>query len=292
MKSSAILLALATLSASAVALAAAGVAGAHTCGDNWCSGSDSGTRYNAQGNDPQIYMGEVGVYYLDIGGSGAGNQPCPADPNNSCFNLSAANAAYSKWNAGTGMGVMFYYFGGGAASQYEPQWGSPYCFGWHQGKLAVADANKYFSKYYSSAWLFALDIEQNNSFGWSNQTQHKNQEVEQGFDNYIDGVSSADPSNCTGTNTSFEYQHAVYSSPAQWSYSFGSSYGSIPNTPEWTSEWCCHSSYPQGFGSGSTAAQWFGGSNYHDMWQFNESPDQDNLFEPVFLPHWGFSIGS
>lgn len=280
---------MALLSAGMFFLAAPQIAGAHTCGDVWCSGNDSTTRYNVQGNNPEIYMGEVGVYYRDIAGSAG---PCPSDANQSCFNEAAASAALSQYQAGTGMGPEFYYLTGGGDSIYWSQYGSRYCFGWHQGKLAVNDANNYHGGFAYYALIMSLDIEQNNAFGWSNQTQNANRSVYQGFRDYVLGKSSGDPTNCPTPNSGFTYQHMVYSSPSQWSYSFGSSYGNIQDTPEWTSEYCCRSTYPTGFGSGSTAAQWFGSSNYHDMWQFDESPDYDQLLEPVYLPYFGYSIGS
>lgn len=189
------------------------------------------------------------------------------------------------------MGTFFYYFGGGGDSEYWSQYGSRYCFGWHQAILAVNDANNYFSSYIAEAALLALDIEGNGSYGWSNQTHAANADVVNGFRDYLLGRSSGDPNNCPGSDLNTTYQDAIYSSPAQWSYSFSSSY-LIGNTPEWTSEHCCTGSYPTGFGSGSTGAQWFWSSNYHDMWQFDEGPDYDQLKEPVYLPAFGISVGS
>jgi hypothetical protein len=136
-----------------------------------------------------------------------------------------------------------------------------------------------------------IDIEGNGNLGWSNQYPSSNRDVFNGFRDYIEGHLSQD-STCPSANDTIWYQPAVYSSPDQWSYSFGSQ-GTITEIPVWTSEYCCHSSYPTGFGSGSTGAQWFGGGgdNRHIQWQFDESPDYDQLQEPVVLPWFGFSLG-
>jgi hypothetical protein len=71
-------------------------AAAHTCGSNWCSGTDGGqngvSSKNIQGSGPQIYNGEVGVYYLDVAG-GSGGKPCPTDgfATGACFTARAAS---------------------------------------------------------------------------------------------------------------------------------------------------------------------------------------------------------
>jgi hypothetical protein len=190
-----------------------------------------------------MYFGEVGVYYKDIAG---GTGPCPSDPNDACFNTDAADGAISRWTDGSGIGITFYYLGGGADSQYEPAYGSPYCFGFHQGYLAVRDANSYFTSYIAYAFSMALDIEQNNSFGWSNTTQAGNRDVFNGFRDYVQGFSSDDPSNCNYSNSSNKYQFTVYSAPSQWSYSFGSR-GTITLTPVWTYSDCCQATWPGDF---------------------------------------------
>ncbi|MHB8264212.1 MAG: hypothetical protein ACYDGY_10815 [Acidimicrobiales bacterium] len=263
---------------------------AHTCVSNWCSGSDSSTPNNTQGNSDQIYNGEVGVYYADMGGN---QGPCPSDPNpdGACFNVTAANNAMTRFNAAppTGMGVFFYYLAGGSGSEYAPNYPSPYCFGWWQGYYSVTDAANYFSSYYSSAWIMSIDIE--NGYGWQSSyggawSQAANRQVFNGFTDYVAGRTSAD-SACPGYNNTITYQYGVYSSPPMWSTAFGS-YGGIPDTEVWTYEYCCTSVWPGSFNN----AQWFGGSNYNIQWQFDQNPDYDVLYEPIYLPVFGTYIGS
>jgi hypothetical protein len=267
-------------------------ASAHTCGDVWCSGSDTSTANNIQGNNPQVYVGEIGLYYVDFG---TGSGPCPNSPHDACFSTSGANGAQTVWNNGNGIGTQFYYFGGGAASQYASQFGSPYCFGWHQGNKAVANASNSFSSYISTAWLMFIDVEQNATFGWSNQYPQSNRDVLNGFRDFVIGAPSADQGNCPNGNNGVPYEAAVYSAPAQWSYSFGS-YGDLYHRPEWTYDDCCNNIWPGDFHySDSFDAKWFGGStnnDYHDVWQFDQSPDHLILEEPVYLPSFGFWLGS
>jgi hypothetical protein len=257
---------------------------ASTCPNNFCSGSDSGTGINAQGSTAlQIYFGEVGIYYIDRGG---GTGPCPSDPGHGvCFNTTAASNADAKHSNNTGLGAEFYYFGGGWGSPYAPPWKTPYCWGWVQANYAAQDAHTYFSSYEANSWYMVMDVEGNSTYGWNNTLQAQNQQVLNGFQDFIEGKSSAD-SNCTWTNSILDYQPAVYSAPAQWSYSFGS--WTIPNWPEWTYESCCTSTYP---GNLSTA-QWFGGSHYGIGQQFDQNPDYDISQEPQYMPYWGFSLGT
>jgi hypothetical protein len=103
-------------------------AAAHTCGSNWCSGSDSTTASNIQGNGPQVYIGEVDTYQHNFYGVGG---PCPGDPNNMCWSTTGANNAANRYNAGTGIGVEDYYFRGGAAANNQGV--TSYCWGAKQG---------------------------------------------------------------------------------------------------------------------------------------------------------------
>ncbi len=169
---------------------------------------------------------------------------------------------------------------------FEPQFGSYYCWGWNQGYTAVNHANNTYSGYLVTAYLMAIDIEGYSGDGWSNAYQYPNRLVFNGFTDYVSGRTSQDPSHCNNTNTGVKYQYAVYSSPGEWSYSFGS-YGTIGNTVEWTSEYCCLSSDPGSF----TQAQWFGGSNYDVEWQFDENPDYDLAYEPIYMPVFGVYLG-
>jgi len=80
---------------------------AYDCGDHYCNGNDSTTGTNSNGNAPQVYFGEVGVYTTEFGSS---TGPCTgySNPDNSCFNVSAAKAAQAKNAAGAGIGVEGY----------------------------------------------------------------------------------------------------------------------------------------------------------------------------------------
>jgi hypothetical protein len=258
-------------------------AASHTCGSDWCSGSDTSTRYNTEGNNPQIYFGEVGYYYHDLGGGGSG--PCTGDPGESCFDTDAANGANSRWSANTGLGTQFYYLAGGADSVLEGNYSSAYCFGWAQGRDAEAHIADYFGDWDDSAWWLAIDVEQDNTFGWSSSTKTANRDV---FDGFTDAIAGRSDAGSCGGSTSGAFQQEAYSSPDQWSYSFGSTEGNIPNTPIWTYEYCCTSTYPQSY---NNADPW-GNSDYLEGWQFDQNPDYDVVYEPAYLPVFGIYLGS
>jgi hypothetical protein len=260
-----------------------------TCGNGggWCSGSDTNTRYNTAGNNPQIYLGEVGIYFTDFGGRTQCNGPY-----GNCFNTAAADAAKTRFINGTGLGTQFYYFGGGPMSQYEPQWGSNYCFGWEQGYKAVHHANDSYGTYYNSALLMFFDVEQGATSEWSTNSQADRQ-VYNGFVDYVAQRSSADPTHCNNKNGILNYQYGVYSAPGEWNPYFGTSaYNTTVSSIIWTHEYCCNASWPGNFSPSSTRkAQWFA-NGYFDGWQFDEGPDYDIFKEPMWLPVFNFSFGS
>jgi len=145
----------------------AALAAAHTCGTQVCSGTDgANATVNIQGNAPMIYIGEVGIYYMDVPGGG-GTRTCPSDgfTTGACFTSTAATKANTRKNNGTGLGVWDYYFGGGGTSSYEGEFASPYCFGWNQGYYATERFMSHVSKTYIS-WVMELDIEGGTTFGW------------------------------------------------------------------------------------------------------------------------------
>jgi len=83
----------------------------------------------------------------------------------------------------------------------------------------------------------------------------------------------------------------VYSSPSYWNYTFGTgSYGSIPNTYQWTSESDSGSPTPGPYGwcqSGYGCASWFGGvsGSYQAAWQFAVASSGDwDQFDSSNLP--------
>jgi hypothetical protein len=257
-------------------------AASHTCGSNWCSGTDSnnGTK-NIEGNNPQIYTGEVGHYYTDFGcGSGG-----PA------FDTTAANNAMSRWNAGTGMGVWFYYFVGGYTSTCNNA-PSAYCWGWDQGYEASYHAAHSYSDYIPSAYVMMMDIESPSDYGWSDMYQAQNREVFDGFTDEVADRTSKD-SRCTSHYSDDIYQYGIYSDNSDFSYALGSS-TTYTGTLKWTYQYYCYTTYPQSF----VDAEWFGGSDNNDEWQYLHdcsaagNNDYDVLYEPVYLPALGFSIGS
>lgn len=262
-------------------------ASAHTCGDIYCSGSDGTTRHDTQGTDPQFYGGEIGLWNVDFGSSSG---PCGSysNPDDSCFNTAAAAAANTRAAAYTGVGTDFYYLGAGAGpSGPVGNYDSPYCWGWTQGHAAAHLAHGApFHTYDTYAWLIVLDIEP--SGHWDTGTKSQNADVVSGFRDYVEGFQPAE-SGCPHAYDSGEtYQFAIYSSPGQWSSSFSSTLH-ITNTPIWTYENCCTSTFPNTYTGGNGAA-WFGGSNYHFIWQFGQNPDYDIAAEPWYLPHFDLTV--
>jgi hypothetical protein len=270
----------------------AAIASAHTCGDVWCSGSDLSTGKNTQGNRPQIYIGEVGEYNVDFQGESG---PCPANPGGACFNTNGATDAATLKQTDNGIGVWFVYLAGGPTARAAPQFGSPYCWGWHQAKQAINDAANRFGTWVQGDQIMFIDIERNGFYGWDGTPRH-NRDVFNGFRDYLQGTLSQDPANCSAENTGRKYQHGVYSAPAQWSFSLDSNTNSLSRTPEWTYDDCCNDTWPGDFFVSSTRqARWFGGAtdaDWRDMWQFNQNPDHDILKEPVDLPFFGHSVGT
>jgi len=271
----------------------------HTCGSNWCSGSDTSTGVNSQGNAPQEYVGEMGEFFVRYGNPQGFSIPCEetaGDPEGGCWSTSGAAGAKSRYIAGTGMGGMAYYFTGGDDTRDEGNYSSPYCWGVAQGLDAIRLANTTSYEFWGNWNIGAifLDIEQNNTFGWYDTSDYaSNRQV---FDGMTDYVAGRTVGSCATQNTNDPEQYAAYSSPDQWDESFdwlsssSPGQGSIGNTPVWTSENCCSSTDPLSFTGGKEAA-WFGGSSYNWMWQFGEAPDYDLLYEPIYLPVFGFSIG-
>lgn len=260
-----------------------------TCPSGFCSGADSNTAYNYQGSSPQLYIGEVGTYYRDFTGA---QGPCPSDINESCFDSTGAASALSLYESNQGLGVQFYYLGGGADLPYALDYGSYYCFGWEQGYLAELEAVYYHASYVDANefLIMALDVEGYESNGWSEMTRAQNRDVFDGFRDYLLQRSSADPAHCDQSPGIYYIQQAAYSSPTLWSYSFGpqAQYYSISQTPVWTNEYCCES-YPGNY----SMFEPFGDSSYYLAWQFygGLSADYDISEEPVYLPAYGAYLG-
>lgn len=266
----------------------------HTCGSNWCSGSDGSTANNVQGNPDQIYIGEVGIYYTD---ENDGEGPCTGSGYSTgvCFSTSGANGALTRKNNGTGLGVQYYYFGGGATSQFAAQYGSPYCWGWQQGYFAESDLMNDFSGYLNQQVYIEmfLDIEGgNNVYGWDSADPANNREVFNGFTDFLAKRSPAQ-AGCVSHTQYYTIQYGAYSSPDNWS-SYMQGYGTVGNTPIWTSEsdqYPNPPSYPSSF----SGAEFFGSSNYNPAWQFYSTPsgpDYDEYYEPQYLPVYGITWGS
>ncbi len=288
------------LSLTLVALSAP-AAQAATCGTaGWCSGSDGATGTNIQGNAPQIYIGEIGTYgddfYNDSG-------PCTFlkssdNPKGVCFSFTGASGADARATQSppTGLGTIFFYFGGGSGANPHKKTWSSFCWGWQQGAAAVADLSRYGDTFvdYTSQWAIAFDVEQatGTDYGWTSGAYAANRDVFNGFYDYLAGTSTS-----CGTNTGVKWQPFAYSSKTDWNHAFGTgSYASIPNTPEWTAYYVSSASnkcWPHGFtNTACGSAVWFDSSNYHWAWQYSGSPDWDVFKEPAYLPLFGYKWGS
>lgn len=283
-------------------------ADAHTCGSDYCSGSDSsGPTTNIQGNDPQVYLGEVGQYYVTFEGqSGA----CPGDPGQNCFNTTAASNASSRADSGSGIGVQTFYVLGGPEAKAASGYATPYCWGRAQATDAIHQMS---TRYFYGGdniqnMIMAADIEQNT--GWSSAHQTEDRQVFDGFADYLAGKASAD-SHCTSGSSPMDQQYAVFSwnYPPSWVWHnyFGSS-GVLPETYIWTSDYRNLSSFPSASawrgvetgtsasGSQSGVANWFGNSNHDWAWQFDDptsTKDYDDVYEPDCLPVFGnYCVGN
>jgi hypothetical protein len=281
----------------------------HTCGTNWCSGSDGATTTNVQGIADQIYLGEIGLYFSQPGMGTSGTGPCASTSggnvpgaDGSCFNGTAATNAAIRYTADTGMGVDFIWFGGGWGSEYAAAYSTPYCFGWAQGYEAEEDVVNYYGSYASNSDVMFMDIEQNNTFGWqeasspNGQAAINNKDVFDGFSDFVAGRSSAQPSTCSSSHANV-YQYGVYSAPDQWNYNFdasescgasGGSEGTLTHTYIWTYETQEADSFPSSF----THACFFASSDYDVGYQFHISPDHDEFYEPMPLYVLGGNWGS
>ncbi len=267
------------------------------CG-TYCSGTDTNTATNQQGNGPQVYFGEVGTGNTSVGGS----HPCPSDLDGMCFSTAGANSAQTRYNNNTGLGDAFYFQTYGPNSSIKPTNLDAYCWGQYQAINAVNNVENYFSQWsltpdYS---YIALDIESAGSYGWNAGSSYysANRSTFDGFTNYVSGRASGD-SSCNNTNPTWLFQYMLYASNETWYSLTGTgSNSSIPNTPIWTSAPACYSSsYPNTMGPAATGASgypvWKTYSNYLQNWQFyqvitgcSSTHDWDigysTWYEPVF----------
>ncbi|MHB8457362.1 MAG: hypothetical protein ACYDBS_06690, partial [Acidimicrobiales bacterium] len=250
------------------------------------------TSQNVQGNTPQIYVGEIGEYYIKFGGQT--NYPClrsSQNPEGGCFIGSAASGANNRYLNNTGLGTSFYYIFGGPNSTFRPAGEDYYCWGQAQAKdmMNLANGTAYeFRQYALIPATAVIDIEQPvTSFGWfagSNGTlyQEANRQTFNGFSDWVAGRASADQ-NCSGRSPWAVYQPEVYTSQTAWYEMFSSggngngTYGVISNTPVWTTQMNTNdsgcsayiSSQPGSWNPRSGCeADFYGASNYHYMWQW------------------------
>jgi len=135
----------------------------------------------------------------------------------------------------------------------------------------------------------AMDIEQNGTFGWSSGSRDANQSFLNGFRDFLTSQSPA-KSGCPHASDGGFIQPAVYSAPAQWSYSFTSD-TLIPNFLKWTYESTGNTSFPGSF-TGGKGADWFGSSAYRFAWQYRQGPDWDIAYEPISPPLVGTTLGN
>jgi hypothetical protein len=292
----------------AVAGARAAAGSAHTCGSHYCFGVDGNTRY-AQGQNPQIYIGEVGVYRADLS---TFHGPCwgstNGGPDGNCFNNNAALAAIGTWPSG---GVQSYYELGGASSSLEGQYPGPYCFGVAQGQAALHDLSQY-PRYRSSQYVLAADVEPGDH--WDHGAQADNRQVLNGFFDYVSDKPLAQ-ANCAGVPRypSYKQQYAVYSSnypegagnAYSWDWHFWlGSYGIMPRALIWTYRYQGNAGWPAGSaekfrgvqtgtgraGNMYNVANWFADSGYDWAWQFSQPSSlqtYDMVYEPFSLPVFG-----
>jgi hypothetical protein len=267
------------------------------CG-SFCSGSDGTTGTNVGGNGPQVYIGEVGTGANAAKGTPG---PCTSDPDTMCFNTTGANSARSRFNAGTGQGVAYYF------QMYGPSWnGIPtgldaYCWGQFQAISAVHNTIVYFDTYTTSPQnsLMSIDIESDSSYGWVVGNYANNRLAFNGFTDYVAGRNSAD-SSCPNFNGVWDFQYMLYASNYTWNYLTNSGgNGSIANTPIWTTEpHCAYSSLPTSmspaatWNDGGTVPVWGAFSNYLENWQFDvcSSGDYDIGPNTWYLPVFGINM--
>jgi hypothetical protein len=267
----------------------------YVCGSSICSGSDGATGTNTQGHDPQIYIGEDGTWIVDVAGE---TGPCPSDDYEACFNTSGANGAISRLDAGTGLGVGYYYFLDGPASSWDTA-PDAYCWGVWQAGQAVLHAQDAYNSYTTDdggfTYIYA-DIEGGSGNGWGS-SNYNNRQTFNGFYDYVDGNGSDDPSCPYDSGVSF--QPGAYSSGPEpgscglsgneWGTDMAG-YTSISNTPIWTSE-IDYSSTTQP--SSFSCAAWFGSSSYNEVWQFHSgSTDYDIGIDPMYMPLYGWNFNS
>jgi hypothetical protein len=266
------------------------------CG-SYCSGADSSSGVNIEGNNPQDYGGEVGTYLFNFGGTGG---PCPAWTNGMCFNTAGAANAITRWSQGGGIGVFYYYLTAGPASTRNPGYDS-YCWGWEQGYEATLDAYDYYGSYLydPSPSMMVLDLDDPvSNYGWYTYPNASeaaaNRLVFNGFTDWVAGRTSAD-SNCAGQNGIWWFQYMLYGNPSTWQ-NIMPGQSSIPNTPIWTTEPNeCTGSVPNTMSpaaSYNSPYDWGGYSNYLEDWQFQTCTgyDYDEGYNGWYMPVFGYNM--
>ena len=142
------------------------------------------------------------------------------------------------------------------------------------------------------------DIESVQKDGWynnlggtlTNAQMQANRDVINGFEDYVAGRSSADPSHCSGPTNGLPFQYGIYSQASKWSEIFGSvsggSYGQLPNTLIWAANWGTSDTDPNSF----AGVPFFANSLYNmgnQFWGGTGHPDHDVFYEPMKLPVFG-----
>lgn len=148
----------------------------------------------------------------------------------------------------------------------------------------------------------SMDVEvgTSNNYGWTIAYPYQNREVFDGFTTYVADKGSQ-TSHCTSRSTTggFKFQYAVYSAKSMFNPLFGT-YKNVPNTLKWTSEYDCYPTYPGTGGftpspNKTIDAIWFATGTNRDTWQFKHyciASDYDIMYEPVWLPVFGVTIGT
>ena len=246
---------------------------------------------NYPATEPVIDSGLYGAYGAEI--STWGNYlGCTSGRAVNSTDVIAANQdvtyAVNHNFVGVPLGTYLYFYAGGPGvdPNYNGTTTEAYNWGYNQAEYAISQWAA-IGPEISSPLIF-MDVEQGNRNagqpeyynGWNSRASNCGETVLSSYmapnldQATVDGYLYALDSSPDG------FYQSVYSSPGFWSYTFGSSYGSIPNAYEWTSENESASITPgaSGWCMGSTCAAWFGGTDHPLIWQWTtNAPDLNSV---------------
>jgi hypothetical protein len=284
-----------------------------SCG-GLCSGADSASTTNEQGNPPQLYIGQVGNAVTDFSGVGS---------DTTYYYTDTAQGALTRRTANTGLGIAFYYFTYGPGDKFGYT-GTAFCWGYYQGYKAVTDLATYHSSQASQmgrTWM-AMDMDVESGEGWGTGTNDR-----QTFDGFFDYMEGEANNKITGAGapgsgvcdtlagagnpipaeaTGETFQPALYANPETWYTNLGGSSASsgtldIFSTPVWTNEPDCqYSGQPETLSPAETwtdygtTPDWPTWTDHTFGWQYDPtgcaysgSQDWDTSASPQYLPFFG-----